>query len=61
MAWNQIKLSRSVDLEKLYKEIQLLQSLNHPNIIIFFHSWVDEDKLQLNFITECMTSGTLRQ
>jgi WNK lysine deficient protein kinase len=61
VAWNQIKLSRSVDLDKLYKEIQLLQSLNHPNIIIFYHSWVDEEKLQLNFITECMTSGTLRQ
>jgi WNK lysine deficient protein kinase len=61
VAWNQIRLEQGTDFVKLWKEILILQQLNHPNIIGYHHAWVDEQKLQVVFITECMTSGTLKQ
>ncbi|KAL6042611.1 Mortierella verticillata NRRL 6337 WNK protein kinase [Balamuthia mandrillaris] len=56
-----MKLDRSaVDFKKLYSEVEILKSLHHPHIIEFYHAWVDEKKAQLVFITECMTSGSLK-
>ncbi|XP_010532539.1 PREDICTED: serine/threonine-protein kinase WNK2 isoform X2 [Tarenaya hassleriana] len=49
------------DLEKFYREIHLLKTLNHPNIMKFYTSWVDTSNLSINFVTELFTSGTLRQ
>ena len=61
VAWNQVRLEQGTDFVKLWKEILILQQLQHPNIIQFHHSWIDEAKLQVVFITEWMTSGTLKQ
>ncbi|GMH10473.1 hypothetical protein Nepgr_012314 [Nepenthes gracilis] len=65
VAWNQVKLNdflRSpVDLERLYSEMHLLKTLKHKNIMKFYTSWVDTAKMNINFITEMFTSGTLRQ
>ncbi|XP_077227016.1 with no lysine (K) kinase 3 isoform X2 [Tasmannia lanceolata] len=65
VAWNQVKvvdvLQRSDDLERLYSEVHLLQTLNHRNIIKFYDSWIDTKHDNINFITEVFTSGTLRQ
>jgi WNK lysine deficient protein kinase len=61
VAWNQIRLEQGTDFEKLWKEINILEQLKHPNIIVFHHSWVDEKNFQVIFITEFMTSGTLKQ
>jgi len=62
VAWNSIKLDRiHFDFEKLYQEVQLLEQLSHPHIIEFYHSWINQKKKEIVFITECMTSGTLRQ
>src|SRR3989338_3627152 len=61
VAWNQMKLSHSVDVRKLVAEVELLKILHHDHIIQCYHAWIDEKKSQLVFITECMTSGNLRQ
>lgn len=65
VAWNQIKVQDVLrtpdDMERLYSEVHLLKTLKHKNIIKFYHSWVDADSQNLNFLTEMFTSGTLRQ
>jgi serine/threonine protein kinase len=61
VAWNQIRVDQQADFEKLWKEITILQSLSHPNILVCHAAWVDEKQLHVAFITECMTSGTIRQ
>ncbi|KAJ4825537.1 hypothetical protein Tsubulata_033530 [Turnera subulata] len=65
VAWNQVKLCDFLqspeDLERLYREIHLLKTLNHENIMKFYTSWVDIDNRNINFVTEMFTSGTLRQ
>jgi serine/threonine protein kinase len=52
------------DAGRVLSEIQILQSLRHPSIINCLFSWSaksDRDgKERLNFITELMTSGTLK-
>nr|KYP71961.1 putative serine/threonine-protein kinase WNK4 [Cajanus cajan] len=65
VAWNQVRIDelyQSVDnLAKLNFEVDLLKSLKHENIIMFFNSWVDDKKKTINIITELFTSGNLRQ
>ncbi|XP_031264579.1 probable serine/threonine-protein kinase WNK5 isoform X2 [Pistacia vera] len=65
VAWNQVKLNdvfRSPEeLQRLYCEVHLLKNLNHDSIIRFYTSWIDVDRRTFNFITEMLTSGTLRE
>ncbi|XP_058198714.1 probable serine/threonine-protein kinase WNK4 isoform X2 [Rhododendron vialii] len=65
VAWNQVKLNdllrSSEDLQRLYSEVHLLSTLNHDSIIQFHTSWIDVDRRTFNFITEMLTSGTLRE
>ncbi|KAF5941756.1 hypothetical protein HYC85_019398 [Camellia sinensis] len=65
VAWNQVRLydflQRPEDLERLYREIHLLKTLKHNNIMKFYTSWVDTANRNINFVTEMFTSGTLRQ
>ncbi|KAB2599624.1 serine/threonine-protein kinase WNK9 [Pyrus ussuriensis x Pyrus communis] len=65
VAWNQVKLydflRNPEDLERLYREIHLLKTLKHNNIMKFYSSWVDSTNRNINFVTEMFTSGTLRQ
>lgn len=61
VAWNEIRIVQDADFEKLWKEIEILKKLSHPNVLVCHYSWVDEEKLKVVFITECMTSCTLRQ
>lgn len=65
VAWNQVKLCDFLqtpeDLERLYREIHLLKTLKHKNIMKFYSSWVDTANRNINFVTEMFTSGTLRQ
>ncbi|XP_055830048.1 probable serine/threonine-protein kinase WNK4 isoform X3 [Solanum dulcamara] len=64
VAWSQIKLNDLLqspeDIERLYSEVHLLSTLNHPSIMKFYTSWIDIEKRTFNFITEMFTSGTLR-
>lgn len=60
VAWNEIQLDGEVDLEKLSQEIEILSALESEYIMQFYESWVDETNMVLVFITELMTSGSLR-
>lgn len=65
VAWNQVRihdsLQSSYDLQRLYSEIHFLKTLKHPNIVKYYHSWIDDEKKTVNIITELFTSGSLRQ
>ncbi|KZV43697.1 hypothetical protein F511_00248 [Dorcoceras hygrometricum] len=65
VAWNQVKLADLLhspeDLQRLYSEVHLLSTLNHESIIRFYTSWIDAEHRTFNFITELLTSGTLRE
>ena len=65
VAWNQVRatdfVSSEKDAERLKFEVQMLRSLVHPCLMKFYDSWVDPKQLNINFITELFTSGTLRQ
>ncbi len=39
----------------------MLKKLQHKNIIECYDHWEDKEKKQVNFITELMTSGTLKR
>lgn len=65
VAWNQVKLNdvfKSPDeLQRLYSEVHLLGTLNHDSILRLYTSWIDVERRTFNFITEMLTSGTLRE
>jgi WNK lysine deficient protein kinase len=62
VAWNVIKISSFEkarnERESFLKEIDLLKSISHPSIIKIYDFWFTEKNFV--FITELMTSGTLR-
>ncbi|KAL9227800.1 hypothetical protein vseg_003451 [Gypsophila vaccaria] len=65
VAWSQVMLTDALctsdELERLYVEVHLLKKLNHDSIIQFHKYWIDTDQRTFNFITEMLTSGTLRE
>ena len=64
VAWNELKIPTSAEKEyrkKILQEVELLQTLNHDNIIGIYDSWEDEKNKEVVFITELMTSGTLKE
>jgi serine/threonine protein kinase len=54
------KGTTSVGEKQIETEIDLLQGLVHPNIIQFYGHFRGEND-RLVFITEMMTSGTLKE
>ncbi len=62
VAWNEVKLSgiSKSDKVRIINEVQLLQKLNHKNIISFYGSWTNREKEQVIFVTEILSSGTLK-
>ncbi|KAL1925098.1 uncharacterized protein VTP21DRAFT_4752 [Calcarisporiella thermophila] len=66
VAWNQLRVDHMnrKDAKKILAEIEILESLRNENIINFFASWISHDpdgRERVIFITELMTSGTLKQ
>jgi len=65
VAWNQVRVNEIVTTEeqkeRLMKEIDMLKKMTHANIISLYDSWVDEENMTVNFITELFTAGSLRQ
>ncbi|KAI9490849.1 hypothetical protein BDB00DRAFT_874957 [Zychaea mexicana] len=57
VAWNAMQSLNNV--KELEHEIQILKSVRHPNIIAFHEAWHTDNEFV--FITELMTSGTLRE
>ncbi|KAJ3216856.1 Serine/threonine-protein kinase wnk8 [Dinochytrium kinnereticum] len=65
VAWNQLRVDhlRKQDAQRILSEIQILQSLRNDNIINLYHAWGargNDGKERVCFITELMTSGTLK-
>ncbi|CAO3697176.1 unnamed protein product [Umbelopsis ramanniana] len=59
VAWNTIQAMPSIDHHELEHEIEILKSVRHPNIIAFHDAWYNNNEFV--FVTELMTSGTLRE
>eukprot|EP00477_Mikrocytos_mackini_P001878 GAHX01002040.1.p1 GENE.GAHX01002040.1~~GAHX01002040.1.p1 ORF type:complete len:451 (-),score=88.72 GAHX01002040.1:25-1377(-) len=63
VAWNKINLGRfSAPVQQRIKtETEILESIQQENIIKFYHSWINpENELEINFITELVSYGALR-
>jgi nuclear receptor-binding protein len=67
VVWNEVRISEKksskVQLENIKKIFDNLTELEHPNIAKFHKYWTDtsKDKPRVVFITEYMSSGSLRQ
>ncbi|KAG2184902.1 hypothetical protein INT43_000815 [Umbelopsis isabellina] len=59
VAWNTIQAMPSLENQDLEHEIEILKSVRHPNIIAFHDAWYSNNEFV--FVTELMTSGTLRE
>ena len=62
VAWNVVNLTGVPNTERQYivNEVRLLEKLNHSNIISFHGSWVNRGLDQVIFVTEILSSGTLK-
>lgn len=66
VAWNKLHVDRlsDYDLDKVSNEVSLLRQVEHKNIIRFYDTWHEgdpNDDQTINFITEQMISGTLKE
>ncbi|KAK9712074.1 hypothetical protein K7432_007397 [Basidiobolus ranarum] len=66
IAWNQLRIDHlgKKDAQKIVFEVEILKTLRHENIINLFHTWTakgPDGRSRVYFITELMTSGTLKQ
>jgi len=67
VVWNEVRISEKksskVQLEKIKQVFDNLIELEHPNIAKFHKYWTDpsKEKPRVIFITEYMSSGSLRQ
>lgn len=59
MAWCLAKIVHENNKD-IGHEIEILKSVRHPNIIAFHDAWIGQNKTEFVFVTELMTSGTLR-
>lgn len=62
VAWNVVNLAGVPKNERnrIVNEVRLLERLHHHNIISFHGSWVNRELQQVNFVTEILSSGTLK-
>jgi len=62
VAWNVVNLSGVPKMERnrIVNEVRLLERLHHHNIISFHGSWVNRERQEVNFVTEILSSGTLK-
>ncbi|KAJ3035305.1 signal transducing kinase of the PAK [Rhizophlyctis rosea] len=58
VAWNTCQTTKAEFME-LSEEIEILKRVRHPNIIQFHDCWYNN--MEFVFVTELMTSGTLRE
>ncbi|XP_055676438.1 nuclear receptor-binding protein isoform X1 [Lutzomyia longipalpis] len=67
VVWNEVQFSERKDFklqeEKIQQVFENLTQLEHPNIVKFHRYWTDthNDKPRVIFITEYMSSGSLKQ
>ncbi|KAJ1917609.1 hypothetical protein IWQ60_007723 [Tieghemiomyces parasiticus] len=66
VAWNEIKVDhlRRPERRKIWSEISILKTLRHDSVLNLFHAWTAMNQHGIEniyFVTEFMSSGTLRQ
>lgn len=62
VAWNEVNIRAYGKKERarIMNEIMLLRTLSHPNLISFYGGWVNKESEKVVFVTELMSSGTLK-
>jgi len=62
VAWNVVHLAGvpKTERNRIVNEVRLLERLHHQNIISFHGSWINREQQQVNFVTEILSSGTLK-
>lgn len=62
VAWNEISIKnlQARDKKRILNEMKLLKTMQHPCLITFYGAWVNKETEKVVFITELMSSGTLR-
>jgi serine/threonine protein kinase len=60
--WSVIKLSRTPPIERkrVKTEVELSKDIQHKNVIRYYNSWIDREKEQIIFVTEKMSSRSLK-
>ena len=63
VAWCRVSMDRMEKqlLVQIHQEVEILKSLSHTNILTFYSYFDTPSRKQMVFITEMMTSGTLKQ
>lgn len=63
VAWNEVntKAYGKRDMKRIMNEVTLLKTLSHPNLLAYYGGWVDKPEQKVVFVTELMTSGTLKE
>jgi len=63
VAWNVVNLKNLPAAEKarVINEVRLLDRLEHENIIDFHGSWVNRERGEVVFVTEILSSGSLKK
>lgn len=49
------------DRQRIVREVEILQEVDDPHVIHIMDAWQDTDRGEVVFITELMTSGTLKE
>jgi len=67
VVWNEVRFSENKNCRKYRARIssifESLQAIDHPNIVGFYKYWFDnpdDNKPRVNFITEYMSSGSMK-
>jgi WNK lysine deficient protein kinase len=63
VAWNEVNIKSygQKERKRIMNEIMLLRTLSHGNLISFYGGWVNKDAEKVIFVTELMSSGTLKE
>eukprot|EP01138_Halocafeteria_seosinensis_P015817 gb/GECG01016142.1/.p1 GENE.gb/GECG01016142.1/~~gb/GECG01016142.1/.p1 ORF type:complete len:345 (+),score=47.46 gb/GECG01016142.1/:1-1035(+) len=63
LAWNEVNIAgyHQKERKRILNEVALLKRLVHTNLINFFGAWINKEKEQIIFVTELMSSGTLKE
>ncbi|KAI8072643.1 kinase-like domain-containing protein [Gongronella butleri] len=59
VAWNSMMGVHQPNKKEMEHEIEILKQVRHPNVIAFHDAWCTKNEFV--FVTELMTSGTLRE
>jgi len=63
VAWNVVKLGKLPvsERKRIKNEVIILKDIEHKNVIKYYNSWVDREREQIVFVTEIMSSGSLKE